>query len=199
MTNSKIYERNSNGISEVYLSSKLLADRFIFLTGDIDYDLANDVLMKMLYLRKQDAKKPIAIIVNSGGGLVEAGLMIYDIIRESKTPVFTYCCGCAYSMAAVIFAAGHKRFILPNSKMMCHEPLICDGVGGSSSTLKSISDSLIETKRKMDQILSELTGRPEEEIAKATSYNHYFTAEEAVEFGLCDEIITFNEMLGVVQ
>lgn len=197
MTNSKIYERNSGGIGEVYLSSKLLADRIIFLTGEINHDLANDVLMKILYLRKQDAKKPIAIVVNSNGGLVEAGLMIYDIIRESKTPVFTYCCGCAYSMAAVIFAAGHKRYILPNSKVMCHEPLISTGVGGSSSAMKSISDGLIETKRKMDQILAELTGKREEEIAKATSYDHYFTAEEAVEFGLCDKIITINEMLEV--
>ena len=159
--------------------------------------MANDVLMKILYLRKQDAKKPIALVVNSNGGLVEAGLMIYDIIRESKTPVFTYCCGCAYSMAAVIFAAGHKRFILPNSKVMCHEPQIPASVGGSSSTMKSISDGLIETKRKMDRILAELTGKQEEEIAKATSYDHYFTAEEALEFGLCDKIITINEMLEV--
>ena len=197
MTDSKIYERNSSGISEVYLSSKLLADRIIFLTGDIDHDLANDILMQILYLRKQDAKKPIAVVVNSNGGMVEAGLMIYDIIRDSKTPVFTYCCGCAYSMAAVILAAGQKRYILPNSRVMCHEPLVSSGVGGSSSTMKSISDGLIETKRKMDQILAELTGKQEEEIAKATSYDHYFTAQEAVDFGLCDEIITVNEMLEV--
>ena len=80
---------------------------------------------------------------------------------------------------------------------MCHEPLISAGVGGSSSTMKSISDGLIETKRKMDLILADLTGKQEDEIAKATSYDHYFTAEEAVEFGLCDKIITINEMLEV--
>lgn len=197
MADSKIYERNSGGIGEVNLSSKLLADRFIFLTGEINHDLANDILMKLLYLRRQDAKKPIAVVVNSNGGLVEAGLMIYDIIRESKTPVYTFCCGCGYSMAAVIFAAGHKRYMLPNSKLMCHEPLISSGVGGSSSTMKSISDDLLETKRKMDRILVELTGKQEKEIAEATSYDHYFTAEEAVEFGLCDKIITINEMMEV--
>ena len=197
MKDSKIYERNSSSIGEVYLSSKLLADRIVFLTGEIDHDLANDVLMKILYLRRQDAKKPIAVVINSNGGLVEAGLMLYDIIRGSKTPVYTFCCGCAYSMAAVIFAAGHKRYILPNSKVMCHEPRVSTGAGGSSSTMKSISDGLLETKHKMDRILAELTGKQEEEIAKATSYDHYFTAEEAVDFGLCDKIITINEMLEV--
>ena len=197
MTDSKIYERTSGGISEIGLSSKLLADRLIFLTGEINHDSANDVLQKILYLRRQDAKKPIAVIVNSYGGLVEAGLMIYDIIRGSRTPIYTVCCGCAYSMAAVIAAAGHKRYILPNSKLMCHEPRVSTGADGSSSTMKSISDGLIETKRKMDRILAELTGREEKEIAEATSYDHYFTAEEAVDFGLCDKIITIDEMLEI--
>lgn len=196
---SRIYERTSNGIGEVFLSSKLLADRIIFLTGDIDHEMANNMLQKIIYLRKQDAKKPIKLIINSNGGLVEAGLMLFDIIHESETPIYTICCGCAYSMAAIIFAAGNKRFILPNSRVMCHEPLISGSVGGSSTTMKSISDGLMSTKRKMDRILSELTGKTLKVIAKATAYDHYFSASEAVEFGLCDKIITVNEMLEVTR
>ncbi|MBQ3969311.1 MAG: ATP-dependent Clp protease proteolytic subunit, partial [Clostridia bacterium] len=135
---------------------------------------------------------------NSPGGEVNSGMLMYDVIQSSKAPIKMFCMGKAYSMGALLFASGnHGRFMLPHGELMIHEPLLGNRVGGNSSSIKSISDNLIETKKKLNAILAKHTGKSEEEIEKATEYDHYFTAEESVEFGLCDDIVSFEQIMEV--
>jgi ATP-dependent Clp protease protease subunit len=134
----------------------------------------------------------INLYINSGGGEVNAGLMLYDVLQDIKTPINTYCIGMAASMAAVILAGGQKgrRFILPHSKTMIHEPLIAGGAGGSASSIKNIADSILETRSICNSILAKHTGKSIEEIDNATSFDNYMNAEESVAFGLCDSIVS---------
>ncbi len=181
---------SSHGTREVSLSTRHLMNRTVFLNGDIDSDMANDFLSELLYL--EESKEPITVYIDSHGGEVNAGLMIYDAIQGSNLTINMVCTGIAASMAAVIFAGGQKgrRFILPHSQVMIHEPLISNGVGGSATSIKNISDSILETRETLNEILSKHTGRTSEEIAKATSFDNTMNAEEAIKFGLCDSITT---------
>ena len=123
-------------------------------------------------------------------------LAMYDVIQSSKAPIRVFCIGRAYSMAAVLFASGkHGRYMLPNSELMIHEPFLENRVGGNSSSIKSISESLLETKKKMNSILSKHTGKSEEEVEKATRYDHYYSPKESKEFGLCDQIVNFSKIV----
>ena len=122
-------------------------------------------------------------------------MLYYDVIQASKAPIRTFCIGRAYSMGAVLLACGNHRYTLPHGEVMIHEPLIGNSVGGNSSSIKSISESLLETKRKMNQILAKHTGQTEEDVEKATGYDHYFDAEESLKFGLIDEIVDFGKLL----
>jgi ATP-dependent Clp protease protease subunit len=117
--------------------------------------------------------------------------MIYDLITSAKMPVNTYCVGMAASMGALLFASGThgRRYILPHSSVMIHEPLIQYGVGGSASTIKNTAESIIKTRDQLNTILAQHTGKTKEEVDKATEFDHFMTAEEAVEFGLCDQIM----------
>lgn len=189
--------KSSNGISLVPVETRLLAKRRIFLEGEINQEMACEFVRRVMILAEEDPEKPIDIMINSPGGEINAGWMLYDVIQSSKTPLRLFCLGRAYSMAAVLFASGKSgRYMLPNSELMLHEPLLGNRVSGSSSSIKSISDSLLETKRKMNAILVKHTGRTEEEIENVISYDHYFTAEESILFGLCDKIVGFGEMMG---
>lgn len=188
--------KSSNGISLVPMETRLLANRQIFLEGEINQEMACEFIRKVMILTEEDAEKPIDVLVNSPGGEISAGLMLYDVLQSSRTPLRLFCIGRAYSMAAVLFASGQSgRYMLPNSELMLHEPLLGNRVGGSSSSIKSISDSLLETKRKMNAILAKHTGQTEEAIEKITSYDNYFRAEESVSFGLCDKIVGFDEIM----
>ncbi|MCC8046358.1 MAG: ATP-dependent Clp protease proteolytic subunit [Clostridiales bacterium] len=188
--------KSSGGITLVPVDSRLMADRKIFIEGDITRESASEFEKKVLFLNSEDTEKPIDVLINSPGGEINAGMLIYDVIQSSKAPIRIYCTGQAYSMAAVLLACGnHGRYILPHSETMIHEPLLGNRVGGNSSSIKSISDSLLESKRKMNRILAKHTGRSEEEVERATSYDHYLTPEESVEFGLCDEIISFDRLV----
>ena len=188
--------KSSNGISLVPLDSKLLSARKIFLEGDIDAEMACEFVKKIMYLTAEDPKKTIDVFINSNGGEILSGLTIYDAIVGSIAPIRMFCIGKAYSMGAVLFACGsHGRFMLPHSELMIHEPLLSDRVGGNSSSIKSISDSLLETKKKMNQILARHTGKTEKEVEKATAYDHYFSPEESIAFGLCDEIVEFDKLM----
>lgn len=181
---------SAHGTREVSLTTHHLMGRVIFLTGEINAEMANDFLSQYLYLERE-SEEPITIYVNSGGGEVNAGLMIYDIIQASKLKINMICTGMAASMAAVLLAGGQKgrRFILPHSKMMIHEPLIANGVGGSATSIRHISESILETKHITNSLLAKHTGKSEREIDRATAFDNYMNAEEAVKFGLCDNII----------
>lgn len=188
--------KSSNGITLVPIESRLMASRKIFIEGEIDADTACDFVKKVMLLNSEDSKQPIDVLINSPGGEINSGMLMYDIIQASKSPIRMFCIGKAYSMGAVLFACGnHGRFMLPHGELMIHEPLLGNRVGGNSSSIKSISDSLLETKKKMNQILAKHTGKTEEEVEKATGFDHYFSPGESIEFGLCDEIVGFDKIM----
>lgn len=180
---------SAHGTREVSLNTRHLMNRRLFINGDIDGQLANDFLSEFLYL-EQESDEPVTIYVNSHGGEVDAGLMIYDIIQESRLKINIVCTGIAASMAAIIVAGGQKgrRYILPHSKMMIHEPLIGGGVGGSATSIKNISESILKTRQITNGILAKHTGKSIEDIDKATSFDNHMDAQQAIEFGLCDRI-----------
>ncbi len=176
------------GTRVVSLATRHLMNRNIFLVGSIDSDLANNFLSQLMYLEESD--EPVNVYINSPGGEVNAGLMIYDAIQASKLPINMICTGMAASMAAIIFACGQKgrRYIFPHGKVMIHEPAITNGVGGCASSIKSISDSIMETRKILSTILAKHTGKTVAAINKATSFDNTMNAEKAIKFGLCDSI-----------
>lgn len=180
-----------HGVREVSLDTRHLMNRRIFINGEINDESANDFLSQMLYL-EQESNNPITIYINSPGGSVNAGLVIYDCIQASNLEINIICAGTAASMAAILLAGGQKgrRYILQHSKVMIHEPLLAGGVGGSATSIKNISDSILETREIVNKILAKHTGKSLKEINKATSFDNYMNAEEAIKFGLCDEITT---------
>ena len=182
---------NSSGIREVSLYTHNLMQRRVFLLDEINTVSANNILTQLLYLQSEN-DKPVNILINSGGGQVGAGLMLYDIITSMKVEVNMYCIGMAASMAAVLFAAGEKghRFMLPHSKTMIHEPLMSGGVGGSATSINDISKSIMDTKKLLNEILSKHTGKTAKEIDRITQHDHYMNAIESIDFGICDEICT---------
>ena len=188
--------KSSNGITLVPVDSRLMADRKVFIEGEIDSSSACEFVKKIMYLNREDDSRPIDVLINSPGGEINSGMLMYDVIQSSKAPIRMFCIGRAYSMGAVLFASGnHGRYMLPHGELMIHEPLLGNRVGGNSSSIKSISDSLLETKRKMNQILAKHTGKTEEEEEQATSFDHYLTPEESIQFGLCDKIVDFSKIM----
>lgn len=185
----RIEVESVNGTREVDLYTRHLMKRNIFIEGEINKELADDVLRQLLYL-VEESNEPINIFINSGGGEVNSGLIIYDLIQSIKLPIYMYCTGMAASMAAVILAGGQegRRFILPHSKTMIHEPLLSNGVGGSATSIEKISNSILETKEIINGILAKHTGKTVEEIGEATRFDNYMNAENSIEFGLCDKI-----------
>ncbi len=182
---------SANGVREVLLTTHHLMKRVIFLDGEIDEVMANEFLSQMLYLR-EDPTKPVNIYINSSGGEINSGMVIYDIIRGCDMKLNIICTGKASSMAAVILAGGQagRRYIYEHSRVMIHEPLISGGVGGSATSIKRIADSIIETRGMVNELIAKHTGKSIEEIDEATSFDNYMNASEAVEFGLCDKVIT---------
>ncbi len=185
-----ILEDCYGGIREINLQTKHFANRKLFLTGRVDEKMANQFVSEFLYLAQSD--EPIDIYINSPGGSVNSGLVIYDIIQscEGKVPVNMYCTGMAASMGAVILAGGQKgrRYILPHSKCMIHEPLMTGGAGGSATSIQKTAESIMETKAILNGILAKHTGKTIEEIDASTAFDNYMNAEDAVAFGLCDEV-----------
>ncbi len=196
MMNTPILLKSCNGVQAVSMEAKLMSDhRRLFITGEINEDSAMEFFKQVMILNLEDDQTPISVFINSTGGEIDNGLLIYDTIVSSKAPIRTFCVGCAYSMGAILFASGKKRVMLPHSKLMLHEPLLGGKIGGNASSVKSISESLLETKAMMNRLLALHTGKTETEMDELTSYDHYFSAQEAVEMGLADEIKNFKEMM----
>lgn len=185
-----VEEESCNGTREITLQTKHFTNGKLFLLGEVTETMANNFVSELLYLVEKG--DPVDIYINSPGGSVNAGLVIYDVIQAclEKIEINMYCIGMAASMGAVILAGGQKghRFILPHSNVMIHEPLISGGVGGSATSIKRTSDSILETKQIINSILANHTGKTIKAIDKATSYDNYMNAKEAVAFGICDEI-----------
>ena len=184
--------KSSNGISLAPIESRLLSDRKLFIEGEITAASACEFVRAIMLLVKEDADKPIDIYINSPGGEVNAGLLIYDTLKGVKTEINLHCIGMAASMAAIILTGGKKghRFILRHSRTMIHEPLISGGVGGSATSIKRTAESIMETKRISVELLALDTGKTRKEVEAAISFDNYMNAEESIAFGLCDTIGT---------
>ncbi len=169
--------------------SRLLEDRIVFLRGEIDDDAANVVIAQMLFLAAKDPEKDIRLYINSPGGLVTAGLAIYDTMRYVKCDVATICIGQAASIAAVLLSAGAKgkRSALPNSRILIHQ--VFGGAQGQAADVKIQTEELLRMRDLLNKILAAHTGKTVKRIAKDTDRDYYMSAEEAVEYGLIDRII----------
>lgn len=189
--------KSCSGISVMSADTYWLAERKLFVEGEITHEKACEVIKSIMYLNKENLSKPIYIYINSEGGNINAGMLVYDAIQLSKAPVITICMGRAYSMGALLFASGRCRYMFPNSELMLHQPLLGNPVKGNASSIKSVSDFLLSTKEKMNNILAKHTGKTLEEIDAAINYDHYFSPEESIDFGLCDKVIDFNVLMGV--
>lgn len=182
--------KSSSGITLVPIESRLLSDRKLFIKEEITAASACEFVKEIMLLVKENPDAPIDVYINSPGGELDAGLLIFDTLQGLSTEVNLHCIGLASSVAAVILAggkAGH-RLILRHSRVMVHEPLIAGGVGGSATSLRRISETIMERQRIVVRLLAACTGRSREEIEQAISYDNYMNAEEAITFGLCDRI-----------
>ena len=194
MTN--IIERTAGGTDVLALQTVNFDKRKLYIQDEINQDSAFDFALAVAYLNSISQTEPITVFINSPGGSIDAGLLMYDVIQTSPAPVRLVVLGVAYSMAAILFAGGrHGRYILPNSKMMLHEPLLGYPIGGNTSSIKTISDDLLATRDKINRILAIHTGKTPKEIEDATKEDHYFTAEESVDFGLADKVLNFSELV----
>lgn len=185
-----VVEQTSRGERSYDIYSRLLKDRIIFLGSAIDDDVANLIIAQLLFLAAEDPEKDIHLYINSPGGSVTAGMGIYDTMQYIKPDVSTICVGMAASMGSLLLTAGAKgkRFALPNSEVMIHQPL--GGVRGQAADIKIHADWIIKTKQKLNQIYVDRTGQPIEKIERDTDRDFFMSAEEAQAYGLIDEVIT---------
>ncbi len=185
-----VVEQTSRGERSYDIFSRLLNDRIIVLSDEVNDATASLVVAQMLYLESENPDKDIQLYINSPGGAVTSGFAIYDTMNFVKCDVSTICIGMAASMGAFLLAAGTKgkRFALPNSEIMIHQPL--GGAQGQASDIKIHTEHILRTKDKLNQILSERTGQPLEKIIQDTDRDNFMSAEQAVEYGLIDKVMT---------
>ncbi len=185
-----VVEQSARGERSFDIYSRLLKERIIFLVGEINDYTANTVIAQLLFLESENCEREIHLYINSGGGMVTAGLGIFDTMRHIKSPVATTCVGQAASMAAILLAAGKKglRRMLPNSRAMIHQPL--GGFSGQASDIAIHSREIVAMKERLNRILSELTGRTLRRVATDTERDFFFTAEGAVDYGLADKVVS---------
>ncbi len=185
-----VIEQTSKGERSYDIYSRLLKDRIIFLGEEVNETTASLVVAQLLFLEAEDPKKDISLYINSPGGSVTAGMAIYDTMKFIKCDVSTICMGMAASMGAFLLAGGTKgkRYILPNAEVMIHQP--SGGARGQATEIQIVAENILKTKKKLNQILAENTGRDITEIERDTERDNYMTAEEAVAYGLVDEIVT---------
>ncbi len=186
-----VVEQTSRGERSYDIFSRLLNDRIIMLCDQVNDTTASLVVAQLLFLESQDPEKEISLYINSPGGSITAGMAIYDTMQYIKCDVSTICIGMAASMGAFLLAAGApgKRFALPNSEIMIHQPLISGGLSGQCTDIKIHSDHLVRTREKMNRLLSQHTGQALEVIERDTERDNYMTANEAQAYGLIDKVI----------
>lgn len=188
-----VVEQTARGERSYDIFSRLLNDRIIMLSEEVNNTTASLIVAQLLYLEGQDPDKDISLYINSPGGSITAGMAIYDTMNYIKCDVSTICIGMAASMGAFLLAAGAKgkRMALPNSEIMIHQPLISGGgLQGQTTDIKIHTDHLVRTREKMNTILAQRTGKTVEQIAQDTERDNYLSAQEAMEYGLIDSVIT---------
>jgi len=189
-----VVEQTSRGERAYDIYSRLLRDRIIFLGSGINDQIANLIIAQLLFLESEDPDKDIFMYINSPGGVIDAGLAIYDTMQYIRPNVNTICLGLAASMASVLLAAGEpgKRFSLPNSRIMIHQPL--GGAQGQASDVEIAAKEILRLKELLNGILSKHTGRPLSDIIANTERDYYLSASQAKEYGLIDKIVEKNEL-----
>lgn len=188
-----VIEQTNRGERAYDIYSRLLKDRIILLGSGIDDNVANSIVAQLLFLEAEDPGKDISLYINSPGGSITAGMAIYDTMNFIKSDVSTICIGMAASMGAFLLAAGEKgkRFALPNSEIMIHQPL--GGAQGQATDIEIHARRIIEIKKRMNEILSEKTGQPLEVIERDTERDNFMTAQRSIEYGLIDKILERND------
>ncbi|MDD7402824.1 MAG: ATP-dependent Clp endopeptidase proteolytic subunit ClpP [bacterium] len=185
-----VIEKTSGGERSYDIYSRLLQDRIIMLSGEVNDDIASLVVSQLLFLESQDPTKDIHLYINSPGGVVSAGLAIYDTMNYVKCDVSTICMGMAASMGAFLLTGGAKgkRLALPNAEIMIHQP--SGGAKGQETEIRIAAEQILKTRQRLNEILAQNTGKPLEVIEADTERDNYMTAQEAKEYGLIDEIVT---------
>ena len=185
-----VIEKTSSGERSYDIYSRLLQDRIIFLTGEVNDDVASLLVSQLLFLESQDSEKDVQFYINSPGGSVSAGFAIYDTRNYIKCDVSTICMGLAASMGAFLLAGGTKgkRFALPNAEVMIHQP--SGGAKGQETEIRIVAEQILKTRSRLNEILAANTGKALEQIQIDTERDNYMTAQEAKDYGLIDEIIT---------
>src|SRR6202011_5887003 len=186
-----VVEQTARGERAYDIFSRLLKERIVFVGGAIDDNLANLVIAQLLFLEKEDADKDIEMYINSPGGSVTAGLAIYDTMRHVKPDVATFCAGLAASAASILLTGGAKgkRFALPYSKILIHQPWV-QQVGGQATDIEIHARDLIATRRSLAGIYEQTTGKPVEQVLKDIERDYYMTAQEAQEYGIVDSVFS---------
>lgn len=192
-----ILEKSYNSTITIPIDSKLFEMGHIFIENEITSESADAIKKQIIYLVCESADKPIYVHINSPGGDINAGLVLYDIIQDYSDRIYLVCAGRACSMAAILLASGKKghRFMLPNSEAMLHEPLIANQFSGNCSSIKATSMRLVSIKEKINKILANHTRKSLQEIDEATSFDNYLNASESVELGLVDKIVSFKDVM----
>ena len=185
-----VIEQTSRGERNYDIYSRLLKDRIIFLGEEVNETTASLVVAQLLFLESEDPNKDIHLYINSPGGMVTAGLAIYDTMQYIKCDVSTICIGLAAGMGAFLLAGGAKgkRYALPNAEIMIHQP--SGGAKGQATEIEIAAENILKTKKRLNEILAENTGKPYDVIAADTERDHYLSAQEAAEYGLIDSVIT---------
>ena len=185
-----VIEKTSSGERSYDIYSRLLQDRIIFLSNEVNDDIASLIVSQLLFLESQDPGKDISLYINSPGGSVSAGFAIYDTMNYIKCDVATYCMGLAASMGAFLLAGGAKgkRYAMPNAEIMIHQP--SGGAKGQETEIRIVAEQILKTRERLNQILAENTGKPLDIIAADTERDNYMTSEEAKAYGLVDHVIT---------
>ena len=186
-----VIDKTPNGERSYDIYSRLLKDRIIMLTEDVNHVTASSIVAQLLFLESEDPDKEISFYINSPGGSITDGMAIVDTMRYIKCPISTICVGMAASMGAVLLACGDKgkRFATPNSEIMIHQPLISGGLSGQATEIKIHADHILRTRSRLNKLLSEQTGQDLGTIEKDTERDNYMLAEEALKYGLIDGIL----------
>lgn len=194
-----VIEDTGRGERSYDLYSRLLRDRIVFLTGEVNDQSASSVIGQLLFLESENPDKDIYLYINSPGGSVTAGMGIYDTMRFIRPKVNTICVGLAASMGALLLSSGEKgkRFALPHSRVMIHQPL--GGMQGQATELEIVAREILRTKAELNKILADNTGKPIEEVARDTERDYWLTAEEALKYSLIDRIFTSREEMAKAE
>ena len=189
----QVIEQTARGERSFDLASRMLQERIIFLVGPVEDLMANSICMQLLFLEAQNPKKEIALYINSPGGVVTAGMAIYDTIQFIRCPVATLCIGQAASMGSLLLTAGKKgmRYALPNARIMVHQP--SGGFSGQASDIERHAQDIIKMKRRLNEVYVKHTGQTLEKVEQTLDRDHFMTSEEAKSFGLIDRVLSSRE------